>query len=80
MFTQSCNMRVNSWLGGRLLLDIEFALAADILGTAVAPSWEDIGQLASIAVLRTGLNHGLEREIAREERREFTCAALASSD
>ena len=61
-------------------LGLEFPLAADILRTAVAPSWKDIGQLAAIAVLRTGLNYGLEREIAREEQRELTCAARASSD
>jgi uncharacterized membrane protein len=69
-------------LGSWLALALEFALAADILRTAVAPTWHDIGQLAAIAVLRTGLNYGLEREIAREERRdlaELTCAAPASS-
>ena len=59
---------------------LEFALAADILRTAVAPTWRDIGQLAAIAVLRTGLNHSLELEIAREEGRSLTCAARASSD
>ena len=40
----------------------------------------DIGQLAAIAVLRTGLNYSLELEIAREEGRALTCAARASSD
>ncbi len=56
-------------LGRWLALGLEFALAADILRTAVAPTWQDIGQLAAIAVLRTGLNYSLEREIAREEGR-----------
>ena len=46
---------------------MEFALAADILRTAVAPSWQDIGQLGAIAVLRTALNFTLEREIERAE-------------
>src|SRR6266498_1935410 len=32
-------------------------------GTAVAPSWDDIGKLAAIAVLRTALNYFLEREL-----------------
>ena len=67
-------------LGRWLVLGLEFALAADILRTAVAPTWRDIGQLAAIAVLRTGLNYSLELEIAREEGRAFTCAARASSD
>jgi len=66
--------------GRWLALALEFALAADILRTAVTPSWRDIGQFAAIDVLRTGLNYSLEREIAREEQREFTCAARASSD
>jgi hypothetical protein len=39
-------------------------------GTAVTPSWRDIGHLEAIAVLRTGVNYGLEREIASEERRD----------
>ena len=77
---QETKIQVRLSLGRWLALGLEFALAADILRTAVAPSWCDIGQLAAIAVLRTGLNYGLEREIAREERRDFTCAARASSD
>jgi uncharacterized membrane protein len=54
-------------LGRWLALGLEFALAADILRTAVAPTWREIGQLAAIAVLRTVLNYFLEREIRREE-------------
>jgi uncharacterized membrane protein len=54
-------------LGRWLALGLEFALAADILRTAIAPSWHEIGQLTAIAVLRTGLNFFLEKEIRREE-------------
>src|SRR5690349_14940038 len=46
-----------------LALGLEFQLAADILGTAVAPSWTQIGKLAAIAAIRTGLNYFLAREI-----------------
>jgi len=56
-----------------LAIALELALAADILRTAVAPSWEDIGKLAAIAVLRTLLNFFLQREIeiaARQEARD----------
>ncbi len=56
-------------LGRSLSLALEFLLAADILSTAVAPSWEAIGKLAAIAAIRTALNYFLERELAREERR-----------
>lgn len=56
-------------LGRWLALALEFELAADILRTAVAPSWSEIGQLAAIAALRTALNFFLQREIDSAERR-----------
>ena len=40
-----------------------YMLAADIVRTAIAPSWDDIGQLAAIAVIRTFLNYFLERDL-----------------
>ena len=46
-----------------LVLGLEFMLAADIVRTAIAPSWDDIGQLAAIAVIRTFLNYFLERDL-----------------
>ncbi|HSB13886.1 MAG TPA: DUF1622 domain-containing protein [Bryobacteraceae bacterium] len=52
-------------LGRWLAVGLEFALAADILRTAIAPTWNDIGQLAAIAVLRTALNFFLAKEIER---------------
>ncbi|HEX8507371.1 MAG TPA: DUF1622 domain-containing protein [Hymenobacter sp.] len=54
-----------------LALALEFQLGADILSTAIAPSWEQIGKLGAIAVIRTALNYFLSREM-REERREVT--------
>jgi uncharacterized membrane protein len=47
-----------------ILLALEFALAADIVHTAVAPTWEDIWKLAVIAVIRTMLNYFLAKDIA----------------
>jgi uncharacterized membrane protein len=49
-----------------LSLALEFQLAADILSTAIAPSWDQIGKLAAIAVIRTGLNYFLAQEVKRE--------------
>lgn len=46
-----------------IALALEFALAADIAATAIAPSWQDIGQLAAIAAIRTLLNYFLERDL-----------------
>ncbi len=57
---QEIRLRLARWLA----LSLEFLLAADILKTAVAPTWTEIGQLAAIAALRTALNFFLEREIA----------------
>lgn len=50
-------------LGRYLTLALEFQLGADILSTAVAPSWEEIQKLGAIAVIRTGLNFFLTREL-----------------
>jgi len=46
-----------------LIAGLTFQLAADILGTAVTPSWDEIGRLAAIAVIRTFLNFFLERDL-----------------
>jgi uncharacterized membrane protein len=49
-------------LSGYLLVALELQLAADIVGTALAPSWEQLGKLAVIAAIRTFLNFFLEQE------------------
>ena len=59
-------------LGRWLALALEFELAADILRTAVAPSWDEIGKLAAIAVLRTALNFFLRKEIEKAGRLPIT--------
>ena len=48
-----------SWI----VLGLEFALAADIIRTAISPSWDDIGKLAAIATLRTVLNYFLKDDL-----------------
>jgi len=53
-------LRFATWI----LLALEFALAADIVRTAVAPTWEDISKLAVIATIRTMLNYFLAKDIA----------------
>ncbi|WP_111511110.1 DUF1622 domain-containing protein [Mycobacterium kyogaense] len=51
-----------------LVLGLEFQLAADVLRTAISPSFAEIGKLAAIAAIRTLLNYFLNREIAQEQR------------
>ncbi len=63
-------IRVRLRLGRFLALGLEFQLASDILTTAVAPTFEEIGKLAAVATIRTALNYFLAREI-KEERREL---------
>jgi uncharacterized membrane protein len=55
---------------GWIILALEFALGADIVRTAITPSWDDIGQLAAIAAIRTALNYFLEKDV--EERQVET--------
>ncbi len=50
-------------LGSYLALALEFQLGADILSTAIAPSWDEIGKLGAVAVIRTALNFFLSREL-----------------
>jgi uncharacterized membrane protein len=47
-----------------LMAGLTFQLANDIIISARAPSWDDIGRLAAIAFIRTFLNFFLERDIA----------------
>ncbi|GHO58579.1 DUF1622 domain-containing protein [Ktedonobacter robiniae] len=56
-------------LGRWLALALEFELGADILRTAIAPSWTEIGQLVAIATIRTLLNYFLQQEIDRAAQR-----------
>lgn len=50
-------------LGRFLSLALEFQLGADILSTAIAPGWDQIGKLGAIAVIRTTLNYFLTQEL-----------------
>ncbi|WP_315386052.1 DUF1622 domain-containing protein [uncultured Stenotrophomonas sp.] len=58
------------WLeyGRWLVAGLTLQLAGDIVESAIYTTWDSIGQLAAIAVVRTFLNYFLERDI--EEIRE----------
>ena len=57
------NESIRIQFGSSVAIALELLLGADVLSTAVAPSWGDIGKLASIAVLRTSLNYFLGKEL-----------------
>jgi uncharacterized membrane protein len=46
-----------------LLLALEFELAADIVRSVLSPTWQEIGELGAIAVIRTFLNFFLEKDL-----------------
>jgi len=74
-----------SYQSARLILSrflaaaLEFQLAADLLGTTVSPSWDQLGRLGAIAVIRTFLNYFLAREIREEEMAKLEAKEAASA-
>ncbi len=71
---EGVRLRLARWLA----VALEFTLAADILRTAIAPFWEEIGKLAAIAALRTLLNYFLQREIETAARQERGARAVGA--
>jgi uncharacterized membrane protein len=59
-------LRFAAWI----LLALEFALGADIVRTAIAPSWDDIGKLGAIAGIRTFLGFFLGKDLETAEEGE----------
>ena len=55
-------------LGTYLALGLDFQLGANILATAVTPTFEEVQLLAAIVVIRTVLNYFLSKELERERR------------
>ena len=69
---EEVRLRLGRWLA----LALEFELGADILRTAVAPTWSEIGQLAAIAAVRTALNYFLQQEIDKAAARRGDSAGV----
>lgn len=53
-----------------LVIGLTFQLGADVIETAIAPGWDEIGRLGVIAVIRTFLNYFLERDLTEIRQRE----------
>jgi len=51
-----------------LVAGLTFQLAADVVNTSFAPTWDELGHLAAIAAIRTFLSYFLDREV--EDTRE----------
>jgi uncharacterized membrane protein len=64
-------LRYSRWLVAALT----FQLAADIIETSVSTSWQTIGRVGAIAVIRTFLNYFLEHDVEQQQREGDTQAA-----
>jgi len=51
-----------------IMVGLEFLLASDLVSTVVAPSWDELGRLATIAAIRTVLGYFLGRDLAEARR------------
>ena len=54
---------IRQHLGAHLLLGLEIFIAADIISSAVSPSWEKVGMLVAIVGVRTILSYFLRMEL-----------------
>jgi uncharacterized membrane protein len=53
-----------------LVAGLTFQLAADVVNTSFAPTWDELGHLAAIAAIRTFLSYFLDREVADTRARQ----------
>jgi uncharacterized membrane protein len=60
------NSDIRLYFGQYLVLGLEFQLGADILATAVAPTFQEVQLLAAIVVIRTVLNYFLQKELQQD--------------
>ena len=63
-------LRYARWLVAGLTLQ----LAADIIETSISTSWQTIGRVGAIAVIRTFLNYFLERDVEKQQRESALAA------
>jgi uncharacterized membrane protein len=53
-----------------LVAALTFQLAADIIETSITTSWDAVGRIAAVAVIRTFLNFFLERDLEDTRKRQ----------
>jgi uncharacterized membrane protein len=62
-------LRYSHWL----VAGLTFQLAADIIETSITTSWDAVGRIAAVAVIRTFLNYFLECDLTEvRQRRRVT--------
>ncbi len=63
--TIQLNEAIRIKLGSYLVLALEFFIAGDIVKTIITPSWESLGMLGAIVVIRTILSYFLTKDIKK---------------
>jgi uncharacterized membrane protein len=58
-----------------LVAGLSFQLATDIIETSITTSWEAVGRIAAVALIRTFLNYFLDRDLAEVRDRQHEKAA-----
>ena len=61
-----------------LVAGLTFQLAADIIESAITESWDAVGRLAAVAVIRTFLDYFLERDMTEVRGRAATTQTPAN--
>ena len=59
------NETIRLKLGSYLVLALEFFIAGDIVKTIITPTWESLGILGAIVVIRTILSYFLTKDLIK---------------
>ncbi len=70
--------RIRERLGAHLLFSLEIFIGADIINSVVTPTWEKVGILAAIVVIRTVLSYFLAMEVEQTRKNRSPDAANVS--
>jgi uncharacterized membrane protein len=77
----SAHERHQVWLSYArwLVAALTFQLAADIIESSITTSWDAVGRLAAMAVIRTFLNYFLERDLNEVRERDGESKPVGAS-
>ncbi|MDD2688740.1 MAG: DUF1622 domain-containing protein [Candidatus Omnitrophica bacterium] len=59
------NESIRIKLGSYLVLALEFFIASDIIKTIITPTWETLGILGAIVIIRTILSYFLTKDLKK---------------
>lgn len=60
-----CNETIRIKLGSYLVLALEFFIASDIIKTIITPTWQGLGILGAIVIIRTILSYFLTKDLKK---------------